>query len=123
MAAFGTDLTKYEKGKTPELALKQAMHREQIPEDLRLAIAEKKFLTMSKFAVLGETMTDFEDKAKVIFADHLGVSAADQLINLSFLAVVWKSAKAVKEYEAVQRSRMQDDPNKSQRSRCQSTPI
>ena len=119
--AFAVDTTAYTAGMMPELALRQAMHKECIPAEVRIGLANSRITTMARLAVLGEDITQLEVKLATILKDKLGQDEADRLINTALLSVVWKTAKALMEFEAAQAGRLPEDPHKIPRCRPMSS--
>ena len=96
----------------PEPGLRTVFVHEKIDEALRIALAKKGLITIRKFAMLGQTEDKFEQRMSSILGPDLGGDQPTKDLNLTMLAVVWKSCQVSTEFEFTQRARLQEDPNK-----------
>ena len=62
--------------------------------------------------MLGQTEDKFEARMKSILGAELGANGSEIDLNLTMLAVVWKSCQISMEFELNQRARLQEDPSK-----------
>ena len=111
----GVDNTDYEAAGVkdpPEPGLRTVFVHEKIETPLRIVLAKKGLITMRKFAMLGQTEDKFEARMKSILGVDLGATDPEKDLNLTMLAVVWKSCQVSMDFELTQRARLQEDPSK-----------
>ena len=87
------------------------LHAEQVPQALRLKLAELKIDTVAKFALLGKDLQAFELKIETLLKDDIGDDAV-KIQNVTLLAVVWDGCRDVKQFKLTQRMRLQEEPHK-----------
>ena len=111
-SALKADTTPYSsKGYVVEPQFRAMLHAEGVPEAIRLRLAELKFDTIAKFALLGKDQDAFETKIEALLPTELGADST-KVQNMTLLAVVWDGCKDVKQFKLTQRMRLQEEPHK-----------
>ena len=111
-AILGADTTPYaSKGYAVEPQFRAMLHAEQVPQDLRMKLAELKIDTIAKFSLLGKDLPAFETKIETLLANLLGADAT-KIQNTTLLAVVWEGCREIRQFKLTQRMRLQEEPHK-----------
>ena len=99
---------------TPENSLRQIFARQKAPEKLCILIAQSGLMSVERFAVLGETLTDVKDTFKVLIRDEnkLGATDPEKVLALTLVASIWKNCTVLQDHFATRRARMEEDPSK-----------
>ena len=98
---------------TPELPLRQLFARQKLPEALCKLLADTKFLSLERVAMLGESVGECKLSITAMFKpDELGGSDPERLVHTLFIAAVWQAARTLQVHMAGRRARMEEDPHK-----------
>eukprot|EP00971_Amphidinium_carterae_P342341 6481617-Amphidinium_carterae.3 len=98
---------------TPDLALRQLFVSARLPETIRKGLADSGILTIDHVAAISESLPGFKESIQTLLGQEmLGDSAQKRLLNLVFLATVWRKCVNLSSRLDKRKVRMEEDPDK-----------